>query len=153
MRLSEEWVRGTISIMMALAIQCASLSVFAPNGNKLFFRYLLLLLASMFLYVFFPFFSVHIFSEIDMVLVLRNHGRIIVNNKKCRISEGKREISCCALKPSSQSRICRRDLALVVLGLTSVSLTLPSGMQINYASILSLTLLFFIEGQRYRETT
>ncbi|KAF7817206.1 psbP domain-containing protein 5, chloroplastic [Senna tora] len=66
--------------------------------------------------------SLSLFAPTANKLFLRNHSRIIVNNKKCRVSKDKREISCYALKPSSQNGICRRDLALVLLGLASGSL-------------------------------
>ncbi|XP_054788796.1 psbP domain-containing protein 5, chloroplastic isoform X2 [Prosopis cineraria] len=54
------------------------------------------------------------------LFLFRNCSRIILTQKKC-----KREISCCSLDPFPQRRIYRRDLALVVLGLSSVSITLP----------------------------
>ncbi|KAI9073994.1 hypothetical protein K1719_025629 [Acacia pycnantha] len=83
---------------MALAIYPASLCLFVPTGNS----------------------STNLFF-------FRNRSRIILTQKKCRlgVSQHKREISCCSLEPFPQRRICRRDLALVVLGLSSVSITLP----------------------------
>ncbi|XP_061346229.1 psbP domain-containing protein 5, chloroplastic [Gastrolobium bilobum] len=57
-------------------------------------------------------------------LIFRNNSRVILNQKKCPLSEERPHFSCSALKPTSQNRILRRDLGLL-LGLTSVSLTWP----------------------------
>ncbi|KAK7311847.1 hypothetical protein RJT34_10255 [Clitoria ternatea] len=54
-------------------------------------------------------------------LIFRNNNTRV---QKCPLSEERPRFSCCALKPTSQNRIFRRDLLL--LGLTtSVSLTCP----------------------------
>ncbi|KAL2346809.1 hypothetical protein Fmac_000809 [Flemingia macrophylla] len=56
-------------------------------------------------------------------LIFRNSNRKILNKHTCRLSDERPRFSCCALKPTSQNRIFRRDLML--LGLTSLSLTCP----------------------------
>ncbi|RDX99768.1 PsbP domain-containing protein 5, chloroplastic [Mucuna pruriens] len=56
-------------------------------------------------------------------LIFRNNTRAILNKHKCPLSEERPRFSCCALKPTLQNGIFRRDLML--LGLTSVSLTWP----------------------------
>uniref|UniRef100_I1JUJ0 PsbP C-terminal domain-containing protein n=1 Tax=Glycine max TaxID=3847 RepID=I1JUJ0_SOYBN len=56
-------------------------------------------------------------------LIFRNNNWTILNQRKCPLSEERPRFSCCALKPTSQNRIFRRDLML--LGLTSLSLPMP----------------------------
>lgn len=135
---------------MALPIHSisASLSLFACDGDKLFFRYSYpqLYVSLCFLHLL----SLIFFSETFMVLVLlRNHSRIIINHTKCRIPDGNREISYRPLENSSQSRIRRRDLALALLGLTSVSRILPFSGMLNlhqelYCRIISTEFTFFL---------
>ncbi|WVZ19350.1 hypothetical protein V8G54_006672 [Vigna mungo] len=55
-------------------------------------------------------------------LIFRNN-RAIFNQHNFPLSKERLRFSCCALKPSSQNRVFRRDL--VLLGLTSVSLRWP----------------------------
>ncbi|KAK7352759.1 hypothetical protein VNO80_18187 [Phaseolus coccineus] len=56
-------------------------------------------------------------------LIFRNGSRAIFKQHNFPLSEERPRFSCCALKPTSQNRVFRRDLML--LGLTSVSLTWP----------------------------
>ncbi|KAK7351416.1 hypothetical protein VNO77_10861 [Canavalia gladiata] len=58
-------------------------------------------------------------------LIFRNNTntKVLLNQHNCPLSKERSQIACYALKPTSQNGILRRDLML--LGLTSVSLTLP----------------------------
>ncbi|XP_014500069.1 psbP domain-containing protein 5, chloroplastic [Vigna radiata var. radiata] len=56
-------------------------------------------------------------------LIFRNNNRAIFNQHNFPLSKERLRFSCCALKPTSQNRVFRRDL--VLLGLTSVSLRWP----------------------------
>ncbi|KAG5031008.1 hypothetical protein JHK82_014624 [Glycine max] len=75
----------------------------------------------------FPSSSLSLFFPIPTLLpnnlIFRNNTRAILNQHKCPFSEERPRFSCCALKPTSQNRIFRRDLML--LGLTSLSPTMP----------------------------
>lgn len=66
-------------------------------------------------------------------MFVRNSNRAILNQHKWPLSEERQRFSCCALKPTSQNGIFRRDLML--LGLTSLSLTLP---------LSGISLVFFV---------
>lgn len=124
---------------------CPSLSFSSPNSPllpkkyNLIFRYHPFNLNSTtcFFFVFFSliifyhFFFLKLFTHVCSFVCSftrnnNNNTRVdILNQNKCplSLSDERPHFSCCSLKPTSQSRISRRDL--VLLGLTSVSLTCP----------------------------
>lgn len=67
-----------------------------------------------------------------MLVFIRNNSRAIFKQHNFPLSEERPRFSCCALKPTSQNGVFRRDLML--LGLTSVSLTCPlSGASLAFS--------------------
>ena len=119
-----------------MVLHSPSLSLFASNNtllsNKLLFRYAYPFLCCMLCMCSLLLFKI-------LLLVVRNHTGMIINPKKCGLSEEKRQPSCYSQKPSSQNWIFRRDL--VHIGLASVSVTLPlSGRLILITRAISIAL-------------